>query len=87
MSRKATEHSTSSESIMERDNGYLSLLCNTVIKHSNNKKGIKDYIQKVLNTCLLVMYAIKDSNLNLRWLGMLKLIPEVHSLAQTARKI
>ena len=33
------------------------------------------------------MYAIKDSNLNLRWLGMLKLIPEVHSLAQTARKI
>ena len=65
MSRKATEHSTSSESIMERDNGYLSLLCNTVIKHSNNKKGIKDYIQKVLNTCLLVMYAINNSNLNL----------------------
>lgn len=65
MSRKATEHSTSSESIMERDNGYLSLLCNTVIKHWNNKKGIKDYIQEVLNTCLLVMYAINNSNLNL----------------------
>ena len=34
---KPPETSISSESIVKRDNGYLRLLCNTVIKHSNTK--------------------------------------------------
>ena len=34
---KPPETSISSESIEKRDNGYLHLLCDTVIKHSNAK--------------------------------------------------
>ena len=88
---KPPEPSTFSESIDKRDNGYLCLLCDSVIKHKNIKqiieKGIRNYVKKnLIGPCLLVMYAIKDSNLNLRWLGMLKLIPEVHSLAKLLAK-
>ena len=46
---KPPEPSTSSESIVKRDNGYLCLLCNTVIKHSNNKKRHQKLCKKGLN--------------------------------------
>ena len=80
---KPREPLTSSESIVKRDNGYLHLLCNTVIK-----KGIKNYVNKdLIHPCLLVRHAINNSNLNLSWIGMIRFMPKVHSLAQSARRI
>ena len=81
---KSPEPSTSLESIVKRDHGYPRLLCHTVINHSN-KKGIKSYVKKdLINHCLLVMYAINNSNLNLSCIGMFSLIPEVQNYFSTS---
>ena len=76
-----------SNSIVKRDNGYLCLLCNAVIKHSNNINRHKKLCKKIKSYCLPVMYATSNSNLNANWRGTSKFIPELFLFATSARRV
>ena len=81
------ETSSSLKSIVKRDNGYLCLLCNTEIKHSNNISRHKKLCKKSKKPFLLVVYATSNSTLNSNWRGTGRFIPELFLFATSAQRV